>query len=122
MEKAETAFLNELEHDPGNSAAHHGLGVTHLRRKNFEEAVDCFLNAVGLTYFFPFAHYHLGEALYYMQEYERSAEAFEVCLKMAPGINKARQMLTTIYNDHLKNLKLQKTIKQKFRNILKAIL
>ncbi|MBK7440596.1 MAG: alkaline phosphatase family protein [Bacteroidetes bacterium] len=118
--KAETAFLNELEHDPGNSAAHHGLGVTHLRRKNFEEAVDCFLNAVGLTYFFPFAHYHLGEALYYMQEYERSAEAFEVCLKMAPGINKARQMLTTIYNDHLKKPEIAEDHKAKIQEYFKG--
>ncbi|MEZ5012828.1 MAG: alkaline phosphatase family protein [Chitinophagales bacterium] len=100
--KAEGAFLKELEYDPGNASAHHGLGITFLRTKKYEEAVDCFLNAVGLTYFFPFAHYHLGEALFYMGEYERSAEAFEVCLKMAPGINKARQMLATIYKDHLK--------------------
>lgn len=96
------------------------MGVTHLRRKNFEEAVDCFLNAVGLTYFFPFAHYHLGEALYYMQEYERSAEAFEVCLKMAPGINKARQMLTTIYNDHLKKPEIAEDHKAKIQEYFKG--
>jgi predicted Zn-dependent protease len=31
--KAEVAFVKELEYDPGNASAHHGLGVTFLRRK-----------------------------------------------------------------------------------------
>jgi len=101
-QKAEQAFVKELEYDPGNASAHHGLGITYLRRGKYEEAIDSFLNAVGLTYFFPFAHYHLGEALFHLGDFERSAEAFEVCLKMAPGINKARQMLSTIYSEHLK--------------------
>ena len=118
--KAETAFLNELEYDPGNASAHHGLGVTYLRRKNYDDAIDSFLNAVGLTYFFPFAHYHLGEALYGLGEYERSAEAFEVCLKMAPGINKARQMLTTIYGEHLKKPEMVVDLKSQIQEYIKG--
>ena len=118
--KAEVAFVKELEYDPGNASAHHGLGVTFLRRKNYDEAIDCFLNAVGLTYFFPFAHYHLGEALYFLGEYERSAEAFEVCLKMAPGINKARQMLSTIYSEHLKKPEIAMDHKAKIQDYIKG--
>lgn len=109
--KAEAAFRKELEHDPGNASAWHGLGVSLLRQGNYEEAADCFLNAVGFIYHFPFAHYHLGETLYHMGEYERSAEAFEVTLKMAPGVNKARQWLSRIYREHLNKPELaeQKT-------------
>ncbi len=118
--KAEEAFLNELNHDPGNAAAHHGLGVSLMRRKQYDAAVESFLNAVGLTYFFPFAHYHLGEALYMLGEYERSAEAFEVCLKMAPGINKARQLLTNIYNEHLKKPEIAMDHKAKISEFIKG--
>ncbi len=118
--KAETAFLKELEYDPGNASAHHGLGVSYLRRKMFNEAVDSFLNSVGLTYFFPFAHYHLGEALYGLGEYQKSAEAFEVSLKMAPGINKARQWLSKIYSDHLKKPEVAKEYKEDIKDNLKG--
>lgn len=98
---AERAFQRELEIDPENSSAWHGLGMSQLRADKPAEAVESILNAVGLTYFFPFAHYHLGEALYQLGDHERAAEAFEVCLKMSPGINKARQWLVTIYKEHL---------------------
>lgn len=118
--KAEESFQKEVAHDPGNAAAHHGLGVAQLRRKLFDQAVESFLNAVGLTYFFPFAHYHLGEALYQIGEYERSAEAFEVCLKMAPGINKARQLLTVIYNEHLKKPEVALDHKTKILEFIKG--
>lgn len=118
--KAEAVFTKELEYDPGNAAAYHGVGVTLLRRKKYEESIDYFLNAVGLTYFFPFAHYHLGEALYMLGDYERSAEAFEVCLKMAPGINKARQLLSTIYNEHLKKPEIAQDHKEKIQDYIKG--
>jgi predicted AlkP superfamily phosphohydrolase/phosphomutase/Tfp pilus assembly protein PilF len=118
--KGEEAFKKELEYDPGNAAAHHGLGVTYLRRKMWHDAIDSFLNAVGLTYFFPFAHYHLGEALYGIGEFERSAEAFEVCLKMAPGINKARMWLNKIYNEHLKKPEAAIEHKEKVKDYIKG--
>jgi tetratricopeptide (TPR) repeat protein len=100
-DNAEATFRKEVEYDKENAVAHHMLGVALLRKKQPVEAVDCFLNAVGLTYHFPFAHYHLGEALYEIGDYERAAEAFEVTLKMAPGVNKARLWLSKIYKEHL---------------------
>ncbi|HNV99562.1 MAG TPA: alkaline phosphatase family protein [Chitinophagales bacterium] len=119
-QKAETAFLKELEHDPGNASAHHGLGISYLRKGKYEEAIDSFLNCVGLTYFFPFAHYHLGEALYKLGDYERSAEALEVCIKMAPGVNKARQLLSTIYAEHLQKPEEAADIKAAIRENIKG--
>ena len=91
----------ELEWDPESAPAYHGLGLTYLRRGRYDLAADSFLNAVGLSYHFPFAHYHLGEALYYLMDYQRASEAFEVCLRMAPNVNKARQWLAKIYEEHL---------------------
>lgn len=118
--KAEKAFRKELEFDPGNAPAMHSLGISMLRRGKYEEALDQFLNCVGLMYHFPVAHYHIGETLYYMQLYKQSAEAFEVCLKMAPGINKARAWLNKIYQEHLKQPEQANTHAEKFKNILKG--
>lgn len=98
---AERAFRLELDLDPDNAQAWHGLGVAQLRQDRAEEALESLLHSVGLLYHFPFAHYHLGEALFALGEKERSAEAFEVTLQMAPGLNRARQWLEKIYRDHL---------------------
>ena len=100
--KAQTAFEREIEHDHENALAYHSLGVALMRQHQYEPAADHLLTAVGLMYHFPFAHYHLGESLYHLCEYERAAEAFEVTLKMAPGVNKARLWLSKIYSEHLK--------------------
>ena len=100
--KAQTAFEREIEHDHENALAYHSLGVALMRQHQYEPAADHLLTAVGLMYHFPFAHYHLGESLYHLGEYERAAEAFEVTLKMAPGVNKARLWLSKIYSEHLK--------------------
>lgn len=100
-EDAQRSFERELEIDPENASGWHGLGMSLLRNEQAEEAIEPLLNAVGLLYHFPFAHYHLGEALYKLGDKERAAEAFEVCLKMAPGVNKARQWLSKIYKEDL---------------------
>jgi hypothetical protein len=38
-------------------------GVSYLRQqKNYEDAADMLLSAIGLLYHFPPAHFHLAEA------------------------------------------------------------
>lgn len=118
--KAEKAFVKEIQIDPGSAAAFHGLGITLLRRGKYEDALDNFLNCVGLMYHYPVAHYHLGETLYHMGEYEKSAEAFEVCLKMSPGINKARVWLNKIYTEHLKKPEQAKLNEESLKQNLKG--
>ena len=87
--------------DPENSAGQHGLAVTFLRKGKFEEAAEACLTTVGLKFHTPLAHYHLAEALLGMEQWVESAQAFEVCLSMAPRINKARQELVKLYNEKL---------------------
>ncbi len=98
---AERAFKKTLSLDGDSAHAHHGLAVAYLRQKRYEESIDSALTAIGLIYHFPFAHYHLGEALVAIGEYKSAAEAFEVCLTMAPNISKARNWLIKIYEEHL---------------------
>jgi len=100
-EDATRAFQKELALDPESAASWHGLGLAQLRAGFPEQAVESLLQSVGLIYHFPFAHHHLGEALHALGEYERSVEAFEVALHMAPGLNRSRQWLERLYRDHL---------------------
>ncbi|MDF2438120.1 MAG: hypothetical protein K0Q95_2496 [Bacteroidota bacterium] len=98
---AERAFKTALEIDMNNSGAYHGLAISYLRQKEYELAADAAFNAIGLSYHFPEAHYHLGEILYHMKEYKSSSEAFNVAITMVPGFKKAHQWLIKIYEEHL---------------------
>jgi len=100
-ESAQNAFVRAEQIDPDDNSAHHGLAVCYLRTGKYHEAIDEALQSIGLIYHFPFAHYHLGEALYCIEEYERAAEAFEVCLAMNSSVGKARNWLIKIYEENL---------------------
>ncbi len=95
------AFEKALAIDPQNAIALHGKSICLLRMHLYDEAADAALDAIGITYFYPPAHYHLAEALFHLQQYKESAQAFEVCLSMAPGNMMARSWLVRLYNDHL---------------------
>jgi predicted AlkP superfamily phosphohydrolase/phosphomutase/tetratricopeptide (TPR) repeat protein len=97
------AFSRALELDENNAAAFLGLGISLLRRERYLEAIDQLLNAVGLIYNYPIAHYHIGETLYHLGKYRESAEAFEVTLVMRPNLIKARRFLVKIYSEHVLN-------------------
>ncbi len=98
---AKNAFKKALEIDSDLAIGYHGLGLALLREGEYFEAIDQLLNAIGLLYHNPIAHYHLGEALYEAGYFERSAEAFEVTLAMNPNIGKARNWLIKLYNEKL---------------------
>jgi tetratricopeptide (TPR) repeat protein len=102
-EEARKSFETAASIDPDDSSAYHGIAVSQLRKGNYYEAIDAALDSIALFYHFPFAHYHLGEALYHIEEFERAAEAFEVCLAMNPSIGRARNWLVEIYEDKLGN-------------------
>ncbi len=104
LDDAERAFLKALDIDPDSFAAHDGLAQVHLRKRNHEEAASWALNAVGLLYHYPLAHYHLGTALMRMGQFDRAAQAFEVCAVMAPGFRRVHRMLTFIYYRKLNQL------------------
>nr|MBA2406466.1 alkaline phosphatase family protein [Chitinophagales bacterium] len=103
FEDAKRAFTKALAIDPQDANAHHGLAISQLRQNLHEEAAESALNAIGLLYFYPSAHYTLAEALMNMGEYERAAEAFEVVCALNPGNRKAHQWLVRLYDHHLNN-------------------
>jgi tetratricopeptide (TPR) repeat protein len=99
--EAVQAYQNALNFDDGNVGAYRGLAICYLRLQKYEEAAEYALSAISLFFNMPLAHYHLGEALFYLKKYGDSAQAFELALKMAPDLFKARLRLVKIYLDHL---------------------
>jgi len=86
-----------------NPEAHRILGDIETKAGRFENAVEYFLNSIGLRYHSPMSHYGLAEALFRMEDFENSAQAFEVALAMFPKFDKARNFLIRIYKHKLDN-------------------
>ena len=98
---AEGAYRRALEIDPESAIAYHGLARAYLGQRRFEEAADAALSSVGLIYFQPVTHYHLGVALTRLGLIERAVEAFGVAVTQAPGLRDAHRRLAALYADHL---------------------
>jgi len=106
--------------DEANSSAHHGLGVSMLRRDMVEEALEEFFISVELNYYFPNAHYHIGEALMRINRYEEASQAFETAAALAPGMTKARKWLVEIYDKHIVNEEKSKEHKKFIKEQIKG--
>lgn len=114
------AYKKAIEIDDTSSYAYHGIAICLLRQGRYEEAAEEALNSINLLYHFPPAHYHLGEALFMMKRYEDSANAFEICLAMAPHLIKARRWLLKIYEEKLNNNELLKKHKDMIEKQIKG--
>lgn len=97
LHEAEASFRTALALDPETPSAFSGLADACLATRRFKEAADAALNAIGLLYFFPKAHFQLALALERLSMRDRAAEAYEACLLQAPGFKKARRKLISLY-------------------------
>ena len=100
--KAEESFLNALEYDENSFTVHHGLSRAYTKLREYENAVEHGLTAIGITYQVPLAHYHLGEALLLYKSYDAAENAFNLALNMNPNLGQARNYLIYLY-DHILN-------------------
>ena len=112
---AEKQFICALAIDEGNGKAHHGLGVSFLRRNLIDQAIEEFLLAITNDFYLPNAHYHLGESLMKKEQYDDAAYAFEVAIRLSPGLTKAHKWLHEIYTKWAPN----ETLALKTLNFLK---
>lgn len=101
LDLAEATLLTALEADPEEVGSWYTLGVCRFRNTNYIGAVEAFLKSIGLLYYHPQAHYYLGETLLAMQRYEEAIQAFDVCLRIAPAMNMARERIISIYLQYL---------------------
>lgn len=99
---AQVSYAKEVAIDPENAGAWHGLGLAKLKSGQFQTAAEDLLRSIELMYHVPIQHFHLGEALFGMEQYSVAAEAFATALKLEPQLNQARYWLARIYQEKLK--------------------
>lgn len=92
-EEARSCFLKVVESDPDNAYAYQGVGLSYLREERYEEALDYFLAAIERLYHYPLAHFHLGETLALMKEYDSAIQTFKLVHSMAPHLVKVIRWL-----------------------------
>lgn len=101
FQDAEYQFIRALAIDELSSVAHHGLGLSFLRQNNIDNAIDELLISIDLNFYDARSHYHLGEAFARIDNYQDAINAFNVALRLAPGMTKAHKWLIEIYNNKL---------------------
>jgi len=113
------AFELILRLDPNNANAYFGLALNQLQIGLNEDAAENALNAIGLLYHFPRAHFVLGRALMNLQMFEDAARAYELSLEMMPRLINARRWLIDIYENHIQQHEKAEKHKKIMEKILK---
>ena len=103
-EEAEEAFKAAQAIDPVNAETHLGLCRSYLKRRQNTLAAGEALNAVGLKYDLPLAHYLLGTALHRMGRLVPAIEALNVALAQNPNFPAALDRLAFIHKNRFHNL------------------
>lgn len=96
--KARECFEKVVKTDVDNAYAQYGIGISYLREENYEEALEYFLNAIDRNYYYPLAHFHLGETLALMKEYDAAIGTFELVRTMSPELLKIYRWLLDLYS------------------------
>ncbi len=115
LTKARDCFLKVIDKDPDNAHAYHGAGVSFLREENYEDALDYFFQAVEKMHHYPMAHFHIGETLALMKEYQAALASFELALTMKPDLPKTYRWLIDL-NEILENQKAAEFYKTKLNS------
>jgi predicted AlkP superfamily phosphohydrolase/phosphomutase/Tfp pilus assembly protein PilF len=94
---ARRAFAKALRIDGDSPIAHEGMARCQLAQRQWEQAAESALRAVGLLHCFPAAHYALGLALLRLNKMQRAVQALETCLYFKPDHVRANVWLGRIY-------------------------
>lgn len=87
--------------DDSNAETLDNLSYAFLMTNQFEEAADAALRAVGITYYYPLAHLHLGMALMHMKEFKRAIGPLELAVTMQPKLVDGHRYLATAHRELL---------------------
>lgn len=97
FDDAERLYKRALDAHPDNPEVYQALSTIYLRRGDNEAAVNAALNAVGLVYRLPKAHYNLGVALARAGDAERAIVALETAARFAPRMVNAHRVLAAVH-------------------------
>lgn len=93
---AASAFNRALALDEDDPHAHNGAARAALKLEEFEKSAEHALRAVGLVFYFPQAHFHLGMAFKGMGETERAIRSLKLAVSQAPKFFEAHQELENL--------------------------
>jgi predicted AlkP superfamily phosphohydrolase/phosphomutase/tetratricopeptide (TPR) repeat protein len=96
---AATAFDKALALDDDSPNVHDGAAHAALKLGDFEKAAEHALRAIGLLFYCPQAHVHLGMALKGMGESLRAARSLKLAISQAPKFFEAHQELENLKED-----------------------
>lgn len=96
-EQAEAPLLKAIEIDKENAIFYQYLGISYLRRRMYEEALDNFLEAINRAFYLPNVHYHIGECFYFMERFDEALNAYLQAVNLFPGMSKAHRRIIDIY-------------------------
>ncbi len=102
-EKAEETFKKVLKLDPERAEAYLGLSKSYLGLKKLDEAIDAALDALGLRFFYPAAHFCLGVALHRKGKVKEAVRALEMAVRQNPNYVEAYRRLAYIYRRRIKD-------------------
>lgn len=118
--EAEIPLKKAIEIDNENAFYYKALGVSFLRRGEYEEALDCFFNSIERTFYIPSAHYNIGECFYFLNRLEEAERAYLQTLHLFPSFNQAHLRLMDIY-EKLNQPEKIKPHKEYMENVKKTI-
>ena len=97
--------------DEDDPMALNGLARAAVHLAYFEEAAEYALRAIGLLYFFPQAHFHMGMAFRGLGDRTRAMRSLKIAVAQAPSFLEAHRVLSGLCeqaNDILGFLKHQR--------------
>ena len=97
LDRAERNFKRVLAIDPRNAGAYANLGVIHMRRKEWPQALDSLHQAEKLSPRQPGIRLNIGLAYYRQADYRHAIPPFESVVKDVPDSLQGRYLLGQCY-------------------------
>jgi len=96
-DEARVAYEKGLALDDEYPLLHNGMAQVLVRLRDHEQAAEHALRAVGLLYFFPEAHFHLGTALAGIGQPLQAIRAMQTAVTMEPQLVEAHWRLAELF-------------------------
>src|SRR5580765_6493827 len=97
LDQAEQDFGQVLQLDPGSGAAYANLGVVHMRRRQWEKALEDLRKAEKLMPQVPGIRLNIGLAYYRQNEFLKAIPSFESVVRDQPNAVQPRYLLGLCY-------------------------
>ena len=106
VDDAIDAYLAGLDIDQYHPSCLMGLCRASLEKGELKKAEDFGVQAIGINYFQPLAHYYLGNARQRQRQFENAVTSYETALNQNPNFVEAHRELAKIYQQSLPNNEL----------------